>query len=98
MERMTHYFEPEVEPEFDASFDRAEIEEAAAQTAHIMLADCIDPALRAEHRFEIIAALIEELGEDKGNHFIVKALEGRLSYEKALLELQMNDEQFLLTV
>lgn len=98
MERMTHNFEPEAEPEFDASFNYAEFEREAADTAHIMLTDCIDPALEAEHRLEAITALIEDLAGDRGNIFIVKALKDRLAYEKALLELQMDDEEYSLTV
>jgi hypothetical protein len=98
MERIVHHFEAEFEPEFESSFNHKEVEEAAAQTARIMLTDCIDPSLEAEHRFEAISALIEDLAEDKGNHFIIKALKQRLQYEKDLLELQHDDEQFSLTV
>lgn len=98
MERIQRSFEPEVAPEFDSSFDRAEVEAGAAETARIMLTDCIDPSLTHEHRFEAISALIEELAEDRGNHFIVEALKERLSYEKALLELEYDDEEFSLMV
>jgi hypothetical protein len=98
MEKIQRSFEPKVAPEFDPTFDLREVEVQAAQTARIMLTDCIDPALTHEHRFEAISALIEELVEDKGNHFIVEALRERLSYEKVLLTLEYSDEEFSLMI
>lgn len=96
MERIQRSFEPEVASEFDPTFDLREVERQAAETARTMLTDCIDPTLTHKHRFEAISALIEELAEDKGNHFIVGALKERLIYEKASLKLKYDDEELSL--